>query len=132
VTGIQAEGGAWVSSSDRLREWWRFGTGWLWLARVLNVAGAVNFVLFIWMFLSFSLSWLLFFFMALIAFSIAARIKKRSVSMPVAADRPGRGDEVATSGGAKALGTAQPPVPMFDREGRTPLERVMRDGDDEK
>ena len=120
-------------SSSRLYEWWRFGTGWLWLARALYVAGAVNFILYLWMFLSSSLSWLPFFFMSVTAFAAAALIKRRSVTIPAADSTRWRG-KVATQDAARALGAAEPPpAPMFDREGRTPLERVMRDdGEDAK
>lgn len=108
-----------------------FGAGWLWLARVLNVAGVINFIFFVWMFLSSSLYWLLFFFMALTAFSVASIVKRRSAPIPDAV-KPGWGGERATPVGVRALGAASPPpAPMFDREGRTPLERVMRDDEEE-
>jgi hypothetical protein len=110
-----------------------FGAGWLWLARALNVAGAVNFVFFVWVFLTSSLYWLLFFFMSLTAFSVAAMIKRRSVPVPAADVKQAWEDEGATSGVARALEAASPPpAPMFDREGRTPLERVMRDDEEEQ
>jgi hypothetical protein len=120
-------------SSSKVKEWWMLGTGWLWLARALNVAGAVSFVFFVWTFLSFPLYWLLFFFMSLTSFSVAAVIKRRSVAVPNSTGPSGREDETAIpgGGGAKALVAAFPPAPMFDREGRTPLERVFKGGEGE-
>ncbi|MDT5293395.1 MAG: hypothetical protein QOJ76_275 [Acidobacteriota bacterium] len=117
----------------RLRDWWMFGTGWLWLARVLKVAGAVNFIFFVWMFLSNSLSWLFFFFMALTAFSVSAIAKRRSGPAHVARGTPGLVGEGTNPVGAGAIRAATPqPAPMFDREGRTPLERAMRDEEEGK
>lgn len=107
--------------SERVWEWWMRGTGWLWLARALNVAGAVGFALFVWTFLSTPLFWLFYFFISLTAFFAAAKIKKRSVPPP-APGLSGRGANVLNSAGGRV--TALPP-PMFDREGRTPLERVF-------
>ena len=109
--------------SDKVWEWWMRGTGWLWLARALNVAGAVGFALFVWTFLSTPINWLLFFFMSLTAFFVAAKIKRRSVTSPPASGLSGRGTKAL--GGAGERVTALPPRPMFDREGRTPLERVF-------
>jgi len=107
--------------SDKVWEWWMHGAGWLWLARALNAAGAVGFVFFVWTFFSSSLFWLFYFFMSLTAFFVASTIKKKAVTLR---------DEAGLSGRAKnALGgervPALPPRPMFDREGRTPLERVF-------
>jgi hypothetical protein len=100
---------------------------------VLNVAGAVNFVFFIWMFFSPSLAWLPFFFMSLTAFSIAAIIKRKSVPAPAGDSASGQGSEGTATRGGRALGAASlPPAPMFDRQGRTPLERVMRDDDEDE
>lgn len=109
--------------SDKVREWWMHGTGWLWLARALNVAGAVNFIFFVWTFLSTSRIWLLYFFMSLTAFFIASTIKKKSVTPRAAAGLSRRGKNAL--GGAGEHVTTLPPRPMFDREGRTPLERVF-------
>jgi hypothetical protein len=109
--------------SDKVREWWMHGTGWLWPARALNVAGAVSFVFFVWTFLSTSLNWLLYFFISLTAFFVAATIKKKSVAPRPAAVPSGRWKNAP--GGAGEHVTALPPRPMFDREGRTPLERVF-------
>jgi hypothetical protein len=103
------------------------GTGWLWLARVLNVAGAAFFVPFVWTFFSETLFWLFYFFMSLTAFFAAATIKKRGVAPPEA-ELAGRGAKVLDDAGGHA--TAMPPRPMFDREGRTPLERVFNEDEE--
>jgi hypothetical protein len=110
--------------SDKLWDLWMRGAGWLWLSRALNAAGAVGFVLFIWKFLSGSLlQWLLFFFVSLTAFFVAAKVWRRSVAAPPAAGLSGRG--AGALGGSGAAAAAAPPRAMFDREGRTPLERVF-------
>ena len=109
--------------SDRVREWWMRGAGWLWLARALNAAGAVSFIFFVRTFLSPSLYWLFYFFMSLTAFFVAAKVKRRSVGPPAAAWLSGRGTNALGEAGEHL--TALPPRPMFDREGRTPLERVF-------
>ena len=109
--------------SEKLWEWWMRGTGWLWLARVLNVAGAVSFVFFVWTFFSSSLYWLFYFFMSLTAFFVAAKIKKRGVAPPPASESSRRGTNALSEAGEHV--TTLPPRPMFDREGRTPLERVF-------
>ena len=114
--------------SEKVREWWMRGTGWLWLARALNVAGAVGFVLFVWIFFSTSLYWLFYFFISLTAFFVASRIKKRSVTTPTPAERSGRGANALREAGGHVTGL--PPRPMFDREGRTPLERVFTQDED--
>lgn len=101
------------------------GTGWLWLARALKVAGGVSLAFAVWTFLSPSLSWLLFFFLSLAAFSTAAMIKRRGVRAPAhSPETAGLG-----SGDVKALGDDFPPAPMFDREGQTPLERAFAEGE---
>ncbi|HEV7891754.1 MAG TPA: hypothetical protein VGP08_14020 [Pyrinomonadaceae bacterium] len=114
--------------SEKVWEWWMRGTGWLWLARLLNVAGAVGFVLFVWTFLSTSINWLLYFFISLTTFFVASKIKKRSVTPPVSAEHSGRGANALREAGEHM--TALPPRPMFDREGRTPLERVFTQDED--
>lgn len=114
--------------SDRVWEWWMRGTGWLWLARVLNVAGAAGFVLFVWTFFSSSLFWLFYFFMSLTAFFAAAKIKKKSVAPPNASGLSGRGTNALKE--AFEHVTPLPPRPMFDREGRTPLERVFTEDEE--
>lgn len=114
--------------SEKVWEWWMRGTGWLWLARALNVAGAVSFVLFAWMFLSTSINWLFFFFTSLTAFFVASKIKKRSVAPPDVSELPRGGMNVLNAAGERV--TAMPPRPMFDREGRTPLERVFTQDED--
>jgi hypothetical protein len=114
--------------SDKLWDWWMHGKGWLWLARALNAAGAVSFVLFVWTFLSPSLNWLLFFFMSLTAFFVASKIKRKSVTPPPAAELPSRGTKALSKAGEHV--TAMPPRPMFDREGRTPLERVFSEDEE--
>lgn len=114
--------------SEKVWEWWMRGTGWLWLARVLNVAGAVGFVLFVWTFLSTSINWLLYFFISLTAFFVASKIKKRSITPPTTAEHSGRGAHALRE--ARGHVTALPPRPMFDREGRTPLERVFTQDED--
>lgn len=116
-----------LESPSKIQEWLMLGTGWLWLARALNVAGAVGLALSVWKFLSPSLAWLLYFFISLAVFLIAAVIKKRSVLSPtVPSETAAVGDDVA-----KALGMAFPPAPMFDRDGRTPLERAFAEGQKE-
>lgn len=114
--------------SDKVREWWLHGTGWLWLARALNAAGAVGFVLFAWTFLSTSINWLLYFFISLTAFFVASKIKKKSVAPRAAAGLTRCGMGVLNAAGEHV--TALPPRPMFDREGRTPLERVFTQDED--
>jgi hypothetical protein len=109
--------------SDKVWEWWMRGTGWLWLARVLNIAGVVGFVFFLSTFFSSSLYWLFYFFMSLTAFFVAAKLKKRSVAPPPASGLSGRGLNVLNAAGEYV--PPLPPRPMFDREGRTPLERVF-------
>jgi hypothetical protein len=111
--------------SDKLWDLWMRGAGWLWLSRAFNAAGAVSFALFAWKFLSGSLlQWLTFFFVSLTAFFVAAKVKRRSVAAPPAAGLSGRGaGALGASGAAEAA--ALPPRAMFDREGRTPLERVF-------
>ena len=114
--------------SDKLWELWMRGTGWLWLARALNVAGAVSFIFFVWTFFSPSLYWLSYFFMSLTAFFVAAKIKKRGVAPPPASGLSGRGTHALS--GAGEYVPPLPPRPMFDREGRTPLERVFTQDED--
>lgn len=109
--------------SEKVWEWWMRGAGWLWLARALNAAGAVGFVLFVWTFLSTSLNWLFYFFISFTAFFVASKIKKRSVAPPAAAGLSERGTNALR--GAGEYVSPLPPRPMFDREGRTPLERVF-------
>jgi len=112
--------------SDKLWDLWMRGAGWLWLARALNVAGAVGFVLFAWAFLSFpSLYWLPFFFASLTAFFIAAKVKRRSVATPPALSDSAGGADALGEAGADNTAAPLPPRAMFDREGRTPLERVF-------
>ena len=113
--------------SEKVWEWWMRGTGWLWLARALNVAGAVGFVLFVWTFFSSSLYWLFYFFMSLTAFFVAAKIKKRGVPTPPAPGLSGRTSGRGVTGEPVA---SLPPRPMFDREGRTPLERVFTEDEE--
>ncbi|HVF66355.1 MAG TPA: hypothetical protein VM914_01740 [Pyrinomonadaceae bacterium] len=109
--------------SDKVWEWSMRGAGWLRLAGALNVAGAVGFVLFVWTFLPPSLYRPFYFFMSLTVFFVAAKIKKRGVAPPSAPEFSGRGADA--SNGAGEYATALPPRAMFDREGRTPLERVF-------
>jgi hypothetical protein len=109
--------------SEKVWEWWMRGTGWLWLARLLSVAGAVSFVLFLSTFFSSSLYWLFYFFTSLTAFFVAAKIKKRGVATPHASGLSGRRTHALS--GAGEYVPPLPPRPMFDREGRTPLERVF-------
>jgi|SRR5215207_3932303 len=109
--------------SDKVWEWWMHGAGWLWFARALNVAGAVCFVFFVWTFFSSSLYWLFYFFMSLTAFFVASTIKKRGVMLRDEAGLSGRAKN-AVRGAGEHVPTL-PPRPMFDREGRTPLERVF-------
>ncbi len=101
------------------------GTGWLWLARALYVAGAVSLAFAAWNFLSLSLAWLFFFFTSLAAFLTAAMVKKKSVAAPVHTHE-------AAGGTANALGATLPPAPMFDVEGRTPLERAFAEDEEGK
>jgi hypothetical protein len=114
--------------SEKVWEWWMRGTGWLWLARLLNVAGAVSFVFFLSTFFSSSLNWLFYFFMSLTAFFVAAKIKKRGVATPPASGLSGRGTHALS--GAGEYVPPLPPRPMFDREGRTPLERVFNEDEE--
>jgi hypothetical protein len=111
--------------SDKVREWWMHGTGWLWLSRALKVLGEASFFICVLTFVYSSPYWLPFFFVALTSFIVSAKLKNRAVVPPSSLPaRAGKASALGSTGAGEYV-TPLPPRPMFDREGRTPLERVF-------
>lgn len=111
--------------SEKVREWWLRGMGWLWLSRALKGLGEVSFFLCVWTFIYSSSYWLPLFFVTLTSFIVSTKLKNRAVVSP--SSLPARVSKASALGsaGAGEYVTPLPPRPMFDREGRTPLERVF-------